>query len=138
PQLTAQLQQGEDALRILLGMTPASLNALLAGPENIPVPPKDVAVGIPADLLRRRPDIRSAELQAAAQSEQIGIAEADLFPAFSLSVIIASSCLAVLFVPSFFTVLQRLDERRKRKAPVITEEKTSHEEVAAAGDATRD
>jgi NodT family efflux transporter outer membrane factor (OMF) lipoprotein len=85
PQLTAQLQQGEDALRILLGMTPASLNSLLAGPENIPVPPKDVAVGIPADLLRRRPDIRSAELEAAAQSEQIGIAEADLFPAFSLS-----------------------------------------------------
>src|SRR5215472_699912 len=85
PQLTAQLQQGEDALRILLGMTPASLDALLAGPENIPVPPKDVAVGIPADLLRRRPDVRSAELQAAAQSEQIGIAKADLFPAFSLS-----------------------------------------------------
>src|SRR5215469_17865035 len=85
PQLTAQLQQGEDALRILLGMTPASLDALLAGPETIPVPPRDVAVGIPVDLLRRRPDIRSVELQAASQSEQIGIAKADLFPAFSLA-----------------------------------------------------
>jgi outer membrane protein TolC len=48
------------------------------------VPPIDVAVGIPADLVRRRPDIRAAELAAMAQSAQIGFAEADLFPAFSL------------------------------------------------------
>lgn len=85
PQLSAQLQQGEDALRVLLGMTPASLDALLAGSETIPVPPGNVAVGIPADLIRRRPDIRTAELTAAAQSEQIGIAKADLFPAFALT-----------------------------------------------------
>lgn len=85
PQLTAQLQQGEDALRVLLGMTPASLATLLAGPDTIPVPPRDVAIGIPADLLRRRPDIRSAELKAAAQSAQIGLARADLYPAFSLT-----------------------------------------------------
>jgi outer membrane protein TolC len=61
------------------------LNYLLAGPQNIPVPPTDVAVGIPADLIRRRPDIRAAELNAAAQSEQIGIAKAELFPAFILT-----------------------------------------------------
>ena len=66
PQLTAQLQQGEDALRVLLGMTPQSLDTLLAGPTTIPVPPASVAIGIPADLIRRRPDIRSVELQAAA------------------------------------------------------------------------
>jgi NodT family efflux transporter outer membrane factor (OMF) lipoprotein len=85
PQLTAQLQRGEDALRVLLGMTPGTLDGLLEGTQTIPVPPTDVTVGIPADLLRRRPDIRSAELQAAAQSEQIGMAKADLFPAFSLT-----------------------------------------------------
>ena len=85
PQLTAQLQQGQDALRVLLGMTPQSLDALLIGPQTIPAPPRDVAVGIPVDLIRRRPDIRSAELQAAAQSAQIGMAKADLFPAFVLS-----------------------------------------------------
>lgn len=84
PQLTAQLQQGEDALRVLLGMTPQTLDTLLAGSTSIPVPPRDVAVGIPADLIRRRPDVRSAELSAAAQSAQIGIAKADLFPAFVL------------------------------------------------------
>ena len=85
PQLTAQLQQGKSALRVLLGMPPASLDTLLAGRRIIPVPPRDVAVGIPADLIRRRPDIRSVELSAAAQSEQIGMAKADLFPAFTLS-----------------------------------------------------
>lgn len=84
PQLNGQLQQGEAALRVLLGLAPESLDTLLAGPQTIPVPPVHVAVGIPADLLRRRPDIRAAELQAAAQSEQIGIAKADLFPALTL------------------------------------------------------
>jgi NodT family efflux transporter outer membrane factor (OMF) lipoprotein len=84
PQLTAQLQQGQSALLVLLGLQPESLDALLAGPQTIPVPPRQVAVGIPADLLRRRPDIRAAELSAAAQSAQIGITKADLFPAFSL------------------------------------------------------
>jgi Ca2+/Na+ antiporter len=45
-------------------------------------------------------------------------------------------CLAVLFVPSFFTVLQRLDERRKRKAPVVTGEVIAHKEVPSTGDAS--
>ena len=85
PQLQIQLDQGLNALRLLLGMPPQTLDGLLAGSKGIPVPPKEVAVGIPADLLRRRPDIRAAELTAAAQSAQVGIAEADLYPAFSLS-----------------------------------------------------
>jgi len=84
PQLTIQLKQGLNALRVLLGMAPQPLDELLGRSTQIPVPPKDVAVGIPADLVRRRPDIRAAELAAAAQSAQIGIAEADLYPAFSL------------------------------------------------------
>jgi NodT family efflux transporter outer membrane factor (OMF) lipoprotein len=85
PQLQIQLDQGLDALRLLLGMPPQSLDALLKGSSGIPVPPKSLAVGIPADLLRRRPDVRAAELAAAAQSAQIGIAEADLYPALSLT-----------------------------------------------------
>ena len=84
PQLTAQLSQGQNALLVLLGMRPQPLDQLLAGPQTIPVPPADVAVGIPADLVRRRPDIRAAELTAMAQSAQIGIAQSDLYPAFSL------------------------------------------------------
>jgi len=85
PQLTIQLNQGFNALAVLLGIPPQPMAPLLRGSSGIPVPPKTVAVGIPADLVRRRPDIRAAELAAMAQSAQIGIAEANLYPAFSLS-----------------------------------------------------
>jgi NodT family efflux transporter outer membrane factor (OMF) lipoprotein len=85
PVLEYQLRQAKNALSVLLGMPPGPLTDLLRGPSNIPVPPPRVGVGIPADLLRRRPDIRSAELQAAAQCAQIGVAKADLLPAFTLT-----------------------------------------------------
>jgi NodT family efflux transporter outer membrane factor (OMF) lipoprotein len=85
PQLTIQLNQGFNALAVLLGMPPQPMDPLLRGSSGIPVPPKDVAVGIPADLVRRRPDIRAAELAAVAQSAQVGIAESNLYPAFSLT-----------------------------------------------------
>src|SRR5271169_2829292 len=85
PQLTVQLNQGFNALAVLLGTAPQPMAPLLRGSSGIPVPPKTVAVGIPADLVRRRPDIRAAELAAMAQSAQIGIAEANLYPAFSLT-----------------------------------------------------
>jgi NodT family efflux transporter outer membrane factor (OMF) lipoprotein len=85
PTLEAQLRQAKNSLAILLGMPPGRLDDLLGTVSEIPVPPPQVAVGIPADLLRRRPDIRSAELQAAAQCARIGIAKADLLPAFSLT-----------------------------------------------------
>jgi NodT family efflux transporter outer membrane factor (OMF) lipoprotein len=86
PQTMIQLQQGLNALRFLLGMAPQPLDFLLArSTGRIPTTPARVAVGIPADLLRRRPDIRAAELRAAAQSAQIGVAEADLYPAISIT-----------------------------------------------------
>src|SRR3954471_7660828 len=85
PQLQIQLDKGLNALRLLLGMPPQSLDGLLSGARGIPVPPATIAVGIPADLVRRRPDIRAAELAAAAQSAQIGMADANLYPAFSLT-----------------------------------------------------
>ncbi len=85
PPLETQLRQAKNALSLLLGLPPSDLTALLEGPSEIPASPAEVVVGIPADLLRRRPDIRSAEYQAAAQSALIGVAKADLYPAFSLS-----------------------------------------------------
>ena len=86
PQLTIQLQQGLNALRVLLGMAPEPLGFLLArSTGHIPATPPKVVVGVPADLLRRRPDIRAAELKAAAQSAQVGVAAADLYPAISIS-----------------------------------------------------
>ena len=95
PQLTAQLNQGFNALAVLLGMSPQPMDPLLRGSSGIPVPPKTVAVGIPADLVRRRPDIRAAELAAMAQSAQIGIAQANLYPAFSLTGVFGTSASTV-------------------------------------------
>src|ERR1700757_4192837 len=95
PQLTIQLNQGFNALAVLLGMSPTPMEPLLAGSTGIPVPPKTVAVGIPADLVRRRPDIRAAELAAMAQGAQIGIAEANLYPAFSLTGVFGTSASTV-------------------------------------------
>jgi NodT family efflux transporter outer membrane factor (OMF) lipoprotein len=85
PSLENQLRQQKDALCVLLGIAPNDLTDVLKGPSDIPISPREVVVGIPADLLRRRPDVRSAEYQAVAQSAQIGVAKADLYPAFSLN-----------------------------------------------------
>lgn len=85
PVLETQRQQAKNALSLLLGLPPGHLADLLEGTSEIPVSPPQVVVGIPIDLLRRRPDIRSAEHLAAAQSAQIGVAKADLYPAFSLT-----------------------------------------------------
>jgi len=86
PALEIQLRQAKNALCVLLGLPPNQLAGLLGGTAGvIPAPPPQVAVGIPADLLRRRPDVRAAEARAAAQCANIGIAKAALFPAFSIS-----------------------------------------------------
>jgi NodT family efflux transporter outer membrane factor (OMF) lipoprotein len=86
PQLTLQLQKGQNALRLLLGMSPEPIGSLMAGGTGrIPAAPPKIFVGVPSDLLRRRPDVRAAELKAAAQSAQIGVAAAELYPAISLT-----------------------------------------------------
>ena len=85
PALETQLQQAKNGLSVLLGLPPSDLADALEGSSEIPVSPPEIVVGIPNDLLRRRPDVRSAEYQAAAQSAQIGVARADLYPAFSLT-----------------------------------------------------
>jgi NodT family efflux transporter outer membrane factor (OMF) lipoprotein len=84
PGFETDVRQAKNALAILLGKLPGEIDAMLGGPGLIPEVPSEVAVGIPAELLRRRPDIRFAERQLAAQSAQIGFAKADLFPHFSL------------------------------------------------------
>ncbi len=84
PQFEISLQQSKNALSTLLGQPIGQLEPFLGGPRLIPSAPAEVAVSVPADLLRRRPDIHSAELAAAAQSARIGIAKADLYPSFVL------------------------------------------------------
>jgi NodT family efflux transporter outer membrane factor (OMF) lipoprotein len=85
PALRSQLQQAMYRLDFLLGRPPLDLLVRLGEPEAIPTAPSSIAVGIPADLLRRRPDVRLAEREAAAQSALIGVAEANLLPAFFIS-----------------------------------------------------
>src|SRR5262249_16945973 len=87
PALRIVLGQANDTLCILLGIPPRDLEPDLGpgpelGKEPMPKTPSWVAAGIPADLLRQRPDVRSAERQVAAQSARIGVAEADLYPTF--------------------------------------------------------
>jgi NodT family efflux transporter outer membrane factor (OMF) lipoprotein len=85
PQLEILRRQSIDSLSVLLGLPPTELTDFLTGPARVPDVPPTVAVAIPADLLRRRPDVRSAEQAAAAQSALIGVAVADLLPTFQLT-----------------------------------------------------
>lgn len=78
------LTVAKDALCVLLGLTPGELDGLLNTEGEIPKAPAKIAVGAPADLLRRRPDIRLAEFQALSQCALVGVAQADLYPHFSL------------------------------------------------------
>jgi NodT family efflux transporter outer membrane factor (OMF) lipoprotein len=72
-------------LAVLLGKEPTALETELFSLSRLPVAPPDVPVGLPSDLLRRRPDIRRAERELAAATARIGVATADLFPRFSLT-----------------------------------------------------
>ncbi|QDU57654.1 efflux transporter outer membrane subunit [Aeoliella mucimassa] len=85
PTLEIGYQQAVNRLSVLLGRAPGYVDELLSGSQPIPQPPGEVAVGIPADLLRRRPDIRQAEYTLVAQVARIGAAKADLFPSLSLT-----------------------------------------------------
>lgn len=86
PRYRTEYRKVQNALSILLGLPPKDLSQQLMTESKavIPKPPAEVAVGVPADLLRRRPDVRRAELQAAAQSALVGVSKADLYPHFTL------------------------------------------------------
>ncbi len=85
PSLQSSLVQAMNRLAVLTGNPPGSLEATLAERKAIPVARLEIAAGVPADVLRRRPDIRSAERRLAAQTAQVGVATAALYPSLSLS-----------------------------------------------------
>jgi NodT family efflux transporter outer membrane factor (OMF) lipoprotein len=84
PSVLIDMRQAGDQLCTLLGIPPADLMQLL-GEGPIPTVPPEVAIGIPCEMLRRRPDVRYAERTAAAQAEQIGYFQADLYPLFTIN-----------------------------------------------------
>ncbi len=85
PALEASERSSMHQLAVLLGQPPQTLLEELSRPVPIPHAPSEVPVGIPSELLRRRPDIRRAERQLAAATARVGAATADLYPKFSLT-----------------------------------------------------
>jgi NodT family efflux transporter outer membrane factor (OMF) lipoprotein len=85
PTLQTQATAAAHRLAVLTGKEPTALLDQLAQPKRIPEPPPEVPVGLPSELLRRRPDIRSAERNLAAETAFVGVATADLFPRFTLN-----------------------------------------------------
>jgi outer membrane protein, multidrug efflux system len=101
PALEAAVAILEHRLAVLDGRQPAELRAELDPAAPLPALPQSVAVGAPADLLRRRPDIQAAERRVAAATARVGVATADLFPrvTFGGSIGVAASDLGELFTP---------------------------------------
>jgi NodT family efflux transporter outer membrane factor (OMF) lipoprotein len=85
PPLETSLKQGIHRLGVLLGQEPSALLTELSTAAPIPTVPPVVPVKLPAELLRRRPDVRQAERQLAAATARIGVATADLYPKLSLT-----------------------------------------------------
>lgn len=85
PEIEIALRQAQNALAILLARPPRPLPELALGRERIPEADLGIISEFPADLVRRRPDVRAAELQMAAQSAQIGVSASALYPAIALT-----------------------------------------------------
>jgi NodT family efflux transporter outer membrane factor (OMF) lipoprotein len=85
PSLETSSAETEHRLDLLLGEPPGTLHARLAAVGDLPAVPTGIAVGIPADALRRRPDVRAAERRLAAETARVGVAQAARYPSFRLS-----------------------------------------------------
>ncbi|MCK4502810.1 MAG: TolC family protein, partial [Desulfuromonadales bacterium] len=84
PTLEVGLEAAKNRLAVLLGLPPGSLHQELAAKQPLPSLPLSIAVGIPAEMLRQRPDVRRAERELAYRTAGIGVATADLYPKFRL------------------------------------------------------
>ncbi len=85
PQLGQQYAQAVARVAVLTGQAPGALRAELAAVRPIPRAPVGIAARVPADTLRRRPDVRAAERTLAAATAQIGVAKAQLYPALAIT-----------------------------------------------------
>jgi NodT family efflux transporter outer membrane factor (OMF) lipoprotein len=99
PELEAQQRAMQDALAVLVGVTPGELDAELAPVRAMAPVPAQLPIGLPSELLRRRPDVRAAERKLAAATAQIGVATSDLYPKFDLlaGISVASNHFSNLF-----------------------------------------
>ncbi len=95
PSLEQNFASATYRLAVLTGQAPGAVTAALSAPRPIPTGPETIAVGIPADALRQRPDVRSAERDLAAATARIGVAEAQLKPGLRLTGNIGASALSI-------------------------------------------
>jgi outer membrane protein, multidrug efflux system len=100
PELRSSLRQTHNALSVLLARPPGELPELSSGAEKIPEVALHVIADMPADLLRRRPDVRAAELLLAAQSAQIGVSKAALYPSIALTGSLGLSATSLASAPT--------------------------------------
>ncbi|WP_058522804.1 efflux transporter outer membrane subunit [Legionella birminghamensis] len=84
PKLLSELQHQKDILGLFMGTVPTQVNPLISKSRGIPRAPSQVSVGIPREVIVRRPDIYQSRMEAIAQSEAIGAIKANLFPALTL------------------------------------------------------
>jgi NodT family efflux transporter outer membrane factor (OMF) lipoprotein len=85
PSLRVSIEESKNRLAVLLGVQPGKLHRELEDWKPLPQAPDDIAVGVPADTLRQRPDIRKAEQELIAQTARVGVATADLYPKLKLN-----------------------------------------------------
>jgi NodT family efflux transporter outer membrane factor (OMF) lipoprotein len=104
PTLRSGLEEAKNRLAVLLGEQPGQVHAQLHEARPVPVPPIEIAVGVPADTLRRRPDVRQAERKLASQTAQIGAATAELYPKFTF---LGSIGLDALSLSNLFSATSR-------------------------------
>jgi len=101
PELERQRRNSINQLAVLLGTTPDKMLSWVTTTGSLPEVPKNLFVGVPCDVIRQRPDIKAAERTLAVQAEQIGIAEADLYPQLSVSgsISVQANSISDLFTP---------------------------------------
>ena len=104
PSLYAGVEEAENRLALLLGETPGSLADRLDAVKPLPTVPPQVAVGVPADALERRPDVRRAERVLAAETARIGVAKAQEYPTISLTGAVGVNAISpTTFTPTQFS-----------------------------------
>lgn len=112
PSLESSFASTTYRLAVLTGRAPGALTAELTQAQPIPEGPEQIATGIPADTLRQRPDVRSAERSLAAATARVGVAEAQLYPGFRLSGSIGTSAFSLggLFDAITGSILAGIDQ----------------------------
>lgn len=137
PTLISSAAQSRYRIAVLTGQAPGAVDGLFNSSGKIPTGPEQVAVGIPVDILRRRPDVQSSERSLSAATARIGIAKADLYPQLTLSGNVSASSSSLGSLTDFITgnlfasISQFIFDGGKR-ASVVQSRRAAAEEALAA------